>query len=76
MSTQSAALRKSVATAERILRLMRELELLSVGEVARRWGTTKEYVRRNVPIVKLGPKTHRVRLEDAVAFQQRRTQQL
>lgn len=76
MSSRTSALKKSLALGERILRLMQQMELLSVAEVARRWGTTKEYVRRNVPIVKLGPKTHRVRLEDAIAFQQRRTQQL
>ena len=59
--------------AERIGQLLSAIELIPVGELARKWGTTKDYVRRNMPIVKLGPKTHRVRAEDAANFIARRT---
>lgn len=58
--------------ADELARALDALALVPVGEVARSWRTTKEYVRRNVPIVKLGPKQHRVRLQDAIEFQNKR----
>lgn len=76
MSKQSTQLRHFARQALRIAAALDSLEMAPVSEIARKWKTSEGNVRRSLPIAKLGPKTHRVRLEDAVAFQQRRTQQL
>lgn len=76
MKRQSATLRQFARKADRIAEQLDALEMASPRELARKWGTTPAFICKNLPIVKLGPKTHRVRLEDAVAFQQRRTQEV
>lgn len=75
MKSPSATLRQFARKADRIAAQLDELEMRPVAEIARKWRTTEEFIRKTLPIAKLGPKTHRVKLEDAVAFQQRRTEQ-
>lgn len=76
MKQQSAILRQFARKAERIAEQLDALEMVPPRELASKWRTSKAFIAKNLPIVKLGPKTHRVRVEDAVAFQQRRTQQV
>jgi hypothetical protein len=57
----------------RILGDIRGLEQVSVPSAARMLGTSKKFVRKNLPVVILGPKSHRIRVLDIQAFLLRRT---
>jgi hypothetical protein len=59
--------------ADAIARQLDQLEVVSVSDLSRKWGKSKRWINDNLPIIKLGPKSHRVKLQDAVEFQDRRT---
>ena len=59
--------------ADKIRQQLEALELLPLDELARRWKKSRRWIAQNLPVIKLGPKTHRVRQQDALEFQERRT---
>ena len=59
--------------ASRILERLRRLEQLSVPSVGKLLGKDVEWVRKNLPVIVLSAKSHRVRSVDIEAFLQKRT---
>jgi hypothetical protein len=59
--------------ASQILERLRKLETIPVPSAAKLLHKSPEWVRTNLPIVILSPKTHTVRATDIEAFLQRRT---
>jgi hypothetical protein len=59
--------------ADAIARQLDQLEVIPVSDLSRKWGKSKRWISENLPVVKLSARSHRVKLQDAVEFQDRRT---
>jgi hypothetical protein len=59
--------------ASQILERLRKLETIPVPSAAKLLHKSPEWVRTNLPIIVLSPKTHTVRATDIEAFLERRT---
>ena len=70
MSAVLTQLEREVA---RILPQIRRLELISVDSAAKLLHKPPKWVRANLPLVAMGPRSQRVRLADVEAFLERRT---
>jgi hypothetical protein len=69
----SAVLSQFERKIARILELVEGLEEISVPDVAKKLKKSPTWVRKNLPVIYHGPKSHHVRLVDIETYRSRRT---